>query len=298
MPAKINFALNVLARRPDGYHEIESLVAAVGLTDRVRIEPAAGDDITLSIAGEASPAGPDNLVWRAACALRTTATAPLPRAAIALTKQIPAGAGLGGGSADAAAALVGLNAFWHLDRSANELAQIAATLGADVPLFLHLPAAVIRGVGERVQPVSFPWHGTVLLVKPAFEMSTPLVYRNWQPADRNPATIDDVLAAARGDAAALSAALFNALLPAAVRALPELGSFLEDVASAVGRTVHLTGSGSGVFALYDDATAARDAQQRLDHRRDVRTWVLPMWFPETATGELDEHHRDPNQAGQ
>src|SRR5262245_43325190 len=160
-PAKINLFLEVLARRPDGFHEIETLLAAVTIWDTLHFAPDASGRIALSCrwaaehSGGDIPADQDNLVWRAAALLRERA-AVAAGASIHLIKRIPAAAGLGGASSDAAATLVAANLAWRLNWRREQLCELAAELGSDVPFFLTRGAALASGRGERLAELGVP----------------------------------------------------------------------------------------------------------------------------------------------
>ena len=180
-PAKINLSLRVLGRRAEGFHDLESLMCPVSVFDTLDVtRRAAGglefvcDDATLS-------AGDDNLVVRAA-RLFCGACGVEPRVRIALTKRIPHGAGLGGGSSDAATTLLALDRLFETQLSRDALAALAAELGSDVPFFIYESAAVIRGRGERVEPFAFPHALPLLLIKPPFGVPTPWAYSRWKDA--------------------------------------------------------------------------------------------------------------------
>ena len=179
--AKINLSLEVIGRRDDGYHEVATILQTVDLADTVVIQPS--DDLTVEC-DEASLSGQDNIVWRAAVALANHAGITA-RAHIAIEKRIPVAAGLGGGSADAAAALSGLNRIWALDLPGEELASVAARLGSDVPFLLNGGTALATGRGERVEPLSSADRLPVLLVAPAhtIEAKTPTLYRALESSD-------------------------------------------------------------------------------------------------------------------
>jgi 4-diphosphocytidyl-2-C-methyl-D-erythritol kinase len=166
-PAKLNLWLEVLGRRPDGYHEIDSFLAEIDLADTVRLDKAT--EISLHVEGSPAPADESNLAWRAAAALGVGAR-------IHLVKRIPAGAGLGGGSSDAAAVLKGLAALYGLTLPEGRLAALAVSLGADVPFFLHGGTARCRGIGERVEPQEGGGGRRFLLAVPEVNMSTAAVY--------------------------------------------------------------------------------------------------------------------------
>lgn len=150
--AKVNLTLAVTGKRDDGYHELRSLVVGVDLRDSLTAEPVAESQITLRCS-DPTLGGEANLAWKAAAALAARAGGPVG-ARVALTKRVPTGGGLGGGSSDAAAALRLCNRLWSLDLGVRELAAIGAEIGSDVPLFFGLPAAVMAGRGEIVRPVT------------------------------------------------------------------------------------------------------------------------------------------------
>ena len=167
-PAKVNLTLAVLGRRPDGYHELESWVVLVQWHDLLEFTGRAGFSLEVTGASATVPADESNLVWRAAAALAREAGRGLD-AAITLRKQIPVGAGLGGGSSDAAATLHGLNALWELGWTPQQLLPVAAELGSDVPLFLERGgAAILRGRGEQVEQAAGRWKGWLVVVVPPY----------------------------------------------------------------------------------------------------------------------------------
>lgn len=174
-PAKINLFLEVLSKRPDGYHDIESLLQMVGLYDELILEEAAGKEIILECPPVPALAGPDNLIYRAAREL-IKYTGQKKAARIILTKNIPLAAGLGGGSADAAAALWGLNHLWNLSLSTSELASLGANLGSDVPFFFFSPLAVARGRGELIESLSWGLELELVLVNPGLLVPTKEIY--------------------------------------------------------------------------------------------------------------------------
>ena len=170
-PAKLNLFLEVLGRRPDGYHEIESLMVAVSLYDTLTFTDDPSGEISLRCNDPALPVGSDNLVVKAAERLRASADS-LRGARIVLDKAIPAQAGLGGGSSDAAATLVALDRLWDLRTPPKTLDDLAGEIGSDVAFFMHAPAAVCRGRGEQVEsvPLNDVYH--FVLVCPPVGMST------------------------------------------------------------------------------------------------------------------------------
>jgi 4-diphosphocytidyl-2-C-methyl-D-erythritol kinase len=178
-PAKVNLSFEIKGRRADGFHEIETLMAPVSLADRLTIERA-GDDgqIRFTCDDPSLPAGDDNLVVRAAKLFRER-TGISTGIRIALEKNIPHGAGLGGGSSDAATTLLGLNELFGAGLAQSELTDIAAQLGSDVPFFIARSAAICRGRGELVTPISLDANLNLLLLKPEFRVPTPWAYGHW-----------------------------------------------------------------------------------------------------------------------
>ncbi len=260
-PAKINLNLLVGPPGDDGFHPIDSLVAKVTLYDEVDLLPRR--DGRISITCEGYDCGPDerNLAVRAA-RLLAELTGAETGADIRLIKHIPPGAGLGGGSSDAAAVLEGLNQVWELSLSAGELAAPAAELGADVPLFLNGPCARITGRGEIVRPVGIGPFMAVLHLPPVV-CSTAEVYAE---LDRDPPSESEQLTLKlleRQPPSRWRAALVNQLAPAAERVSGALAEAHGRFSRAVGVETHLTGSGSGSFVLCDDEREAGTVWSRL-----------------------------------
>lgn len=254
-PGKVNLTLAILGRREDGFHELESWVAPIDWCDRLQFCQA--DALSLRLEGEDQgvPSGPDNLVWRAAEALARTAGRE-PNVAITLKKAIPVGTGLGGGSSDAAATLLGLNRLWELGWSAEQLLPVAEALGSDVPLFLTGHSAIVRGRGERIEPMHAAWHGWLVLVVPPFRLSTTVVYQEWSNAAPTARASARPWTALPCPSASLLDRLFNDLEPAAFRVEPKLASLHAAIDGLQGRPVRMTGSGTALFTLFDDRTEA------------------------------------------
>jgi 4-diphosphocytidyl-2-C-methyl-D-erythritol kinase len=247
--AKINTVLRVLGRRPDGYHDLDLDFFALELHDTLAIEPARG--FSLDVTGASLPTG-DNLVLRAATALQRERP-EVPGARMTLTKRIPVAAGLGGGSSDAAAALLGLDRLYGLGLRSEELARLALGLGSDVPFFLRGGRQRGRGRGERLDPLpDRPLH--VLLLNPGQPLSTRDVFEEHARAasavltSRNNGTSFPP----EGWWSSRSVVVHDDLVPAAVRLLPAVGELLEAAAGAFPEgTVGMTGSGPTVFVVFD-----------------------------------------------
>lgn len=257
--AKVNLWLNVVGRRADGYHLLDSLVAFTDLADD--IEVGAASDLSLEVAGPGAASlhdEADNLVLRAARLLAGRAGLA-PRAALRLTKRIPVAAGLGGGSADAAASLLALVDLWRVAMPEEELFDLAAELGADVPMCLAGRPALVAGVGERLAPAPRLPPCAILLVNPGLPLPTPHVFAARQgsfSAERpSPGAWPDLAAFGRE-----LAARGNDLTDAAVSLRPEIASVLQVLRGSHG-IVHaaMSGSGATCFGLYETVEAAQRA---------------------------------------
>jgi 4-diphosphocytidyl-2-C-methyl-D-erythritol kinase len=179
-PAKINLSLKILGRRNDGFHEIDTLIAPISLYDEIRIDKGRlGKGIEFRCDNPSVPQGGDNLAVRAAKAFFEAAKID-PAVSIELKKKIPNGAGLGGGSSDAASVLLALNKLFDVKLSREALAEMAAPIGSDVPFFIFQSAARCEGRGEIVTPVKLQRQFSILLLKPAFAVSTAWAYSRWQ----------------------------------------------------------------------------------------------------------------------
>jgi 4-diphosphocytidyl-2-C-methyl-D-erythritol kinase len=179
-PAKINLFLLITGKRPDGFHGIETLMAKVDWYDELLFEPGNREGIELLCRGPHwAPDGPDNLVWRACAMLMEKAGRKIPLK-VTLTKNIPAGTGLGSASSDAATALLGLNRFAGLNQPISVLHDIAAQLGSDIPFFLYTPAAYCTGRGEKIQPLNEIFPFSVLVIIPSISVATKSVYMNYR----------------------------------------------------------------------------------------------------------------------
>jgi 4-diphosphocytidyl-2-C-methyl-D-erythritol kinase len=259
-PAKLNLFLEVLGRRLDDYHEIETVMVAVSLYDTLTFHEDPSGAISLRCSDPTLPTGGENLVIQAADRLKA-ATGCSRGARITLTKAIPAQAGLAGGSSDAAATLAALARLWQLDLPADRRDALAAELGSDVPFFHHPPAAVCRGRGERVESVPLKQTYHFVLVCPPVGLRTADVYRHATRPER-PQPVRPVLEAlARGGSADLGRSLFNRLQPIAEALRPDL-SRVRDALAGLGPSLEgsaMSGSGSAYFGLCRTPEAARHA---------------------------------------
>jgi 4-diphosphocytidyl-2-C-methyl-D-erythritol kinase len=260
--AKINLTLDILGRRPDGYHEIASVMQAISLHDTLVFSKGPGLCVECS---DRRLAGPDNLVHRAAELLRRE-VGGVQGARVRLTKRIPLAAGLGGGSSDAACALLGLNALWRLGLGQDRLVELAACLGSDVPFFLKGGTALVQGRGERVTPLPPPapaW--LVLAVLPVgVSAKTRTLYEALQPGDYTDGSatrrmVEDIERQGRID----PRLTFNAFEPLAFRLFPELERVRTAMLEAGAPLVRLSGSGPAMFTVVPDRRTAHALRRRL-----------------------------------
>jgi 4-diphosphocytidyl-2-C-methyl-D-erythritol kinase len=259
-PAKLNLFLHVMGRRVDGYHELQTLFQIVDLADELEVAPRR--DGLLVLAGSPPGVAPEeDLVMRAARLLRTQAGEPRLGARLELRKRIPTGGGLGGGSSDAATALVALDALWGLDLGTARLAELGLTLGADVPVFVHGVTALGRGVGERLAPCELPplwfaivWPGVATATREVFQ--APELTRNSAEITM-PGLLWPGWAAGRLPGR-------NDLEPVVVRRHPEVAAALAWLGTR--GAARLTGSGACVFAAFASAAAANAALEGLPAR--------------------------------
>ena len=273
-PAKLNLFLEVLGKRPDGYHEIETLMVAVDLYDTLEFIDDPSGAVTLVCDDPSLPVDGRNLVVKAA--LRLRAEANVDRGVkISLHKEIPAQAGLGGGSSDAAATLRALDLLWGTGLGDERLGRLAGEIGSDVAFFLHGPAAICRGRGERVEAVemSTPLH--FVLICPPVGVSTAAAFGALVvPSESRPI---GPAVAALGDADALGPLLYNRLQAAAEAVEPSLAQtreLLKDHGPPHLSGHLMSGSGSAHFGLARDLSAARNAAEALRRRGPGRVRVV------------------------
>ncbi len=253
---KINLGLEVVGSRPDGYHEIDTVFQTVSLADAVELTPLPAGEIRLDVLGDRAPAGPSNLAWKAAEALVEATGAP--GVSIRLEKRVPVAAGLGGGSADAAAVIVGMNALHGLGLDTATLRRIALTVGSDVPFLVAGGTARGRGRGEEIEPLT-PIGGVwFVLVTPAAEVSAREAYARARIGLTGRTGFIKLICSAiqDRDPGALGLALRNDLEPGVVVLCPEVGRLEATLRERGATGVVMSGSGPtvvGVVRLRDDA---------------------------------------------
>ena len=245
--AKVNFTLEVLGRRGDGYHEIASIMQTVSLHDTVSVEP--GDEITLSPGLPGVPVE-DNLAYRAAILLAERSGAG-QGAYIGLEKAIPQASGLGGGSSDAAAVLVGLDRLWGLGMSADDLAGLGSELGSDVPFFIRGGTAMVSGRGERVRPLPPVDKGWLVLLCPESPLAdkTAAMYSRMTPTHYTGGLLTRKLEARiRGGGDVPAEFLYNAFDEVAREAYPGLEEYWGALGGLGAQEIHVAGSGPSLYA--------------------------------------------------
>lgn len=252
-PAKLNLFLHITGRRADGYHELQTLFQLLDYGDELGFDPLPNGDLSLHAEGPTANAMPldGNLILQAAELLRQEAKDPMLGAAISLYKRLPAGAGLGGGSSDAAATLLALNELWQLDYTEAQLCELGVKLGADVPVFLRGRSAWAEGVGEILTPVELPEAFFLVLTPPCF-VATKEVFSQENLTRNSPAIkMADFLAGrSRNDCEAVTRALY----PEVAEALDWLAQFTE---------ARMTGTGASVFARCESRAEAEQLLARL-----------------------------------
>lgn len=257
-PAKINLGLRIIQKRTDGYHDLDSIFVAIDLCDEIQLSPADHVEVTCTPAVTATPH--ENLVYTAALRLKES-TGTVRGAKIAVTKRIPPGAGLGGGSSNAATTLLGLNTLWNLQLTKNELVEIAKTLGSDVAFFIHGGVAHVQGTGTLINPidVDIPW--ITLVVVTGIHSSTAQAYAGIEhssfsgpsslPLPKMLCNLIDSQAVTADDFRNIGGSEFtNDFQRYVIKQHPEVGSICKELLIHGALFSSLTGSGSAVYGLF------------------------------------------------
>lgn len=277
-PCKVNLILNILGKRPDGFHEVETVMHPVGIFDTLYFERG-GSGIQLNCDNPALPTDPSNLVHKAATAFLNEVGAK-DGVRIHLAKRIPMEAGLGGGSGNAATTLLGLNEIFGQPLNASTLQQLAASLGSDVPFFLHNAPALATGRGEKVKTIE-PFRALAgfyfLLVHPGFGVSTPWAYKNLGrfPAALNgkPGRAERLSAALQHSMEAASPDFYNSLEAPVLEKFPLLGIFQDFLRENGASVALMSGSGSATFALFGKREGAEKAQETMQRKFGNSLWL-------------------------
>jgi 4-diphosphocytidyl-2-C-methyl-D-erythritol kinase len=275
-PAKLNIALEVFGKRPDGYHDIRSVMVPVSLYDEVAVQET-GEGIAIAVEGDSVPADASNTCHKAARVFMERTGVPRG-VRISVRKRIPAEAGLGGGSSDAAATFKGLMALTGVAPPGDELLSMAAAVGADVPFFMCGRPALVEGLGERVTPLSWAVPFCALIVKPPFGLSTREGYERLRREPGAPPHREAVPGFRSWDD--LVSAVGNDFERAWADDRPEIDEIRRELLAAGAAAAGMTGSGSAIYGLYRDEEKAREAQGALSRKTGLhpgngrRTFVV------------------------
>lgn len=262
--AKINWTLNITGRRADGYHLMDMLMQSIQLHDDIQLSPRTDKNITLTVDGAALQADESNLAYRAAALLSAHCDVQTG-VDIRLTKRIPMGAGLGGGSADAAAILDGLCELWNLPLSLEEKCALGLKLGADVPYCLYRRPARVQGIGEQLMPIAMARPYPLVLLQPCEALSTKEAfhYFDTQPTSRSADNDAAIQAFAANDIHAIANSCFNVMQPASELLRPAMKDAILDLSTHGAFLSQMTGSGSVVFGAFETDAAADRAYEHL-----------------------------------
>lgn len=272
-PAKVNLGLHILGKREDGFHDLETIFQMVNWCDEVKIECLSrGLELVCDLPD--IPKDEENLAIKAAHILQTHYPEQCKGARIHLQKNIPHGAGLGGGSGNAAGVLLGLNYLWGLELKREELISMASELGSDVPFFLHSPCAIGRGRGEILESVKTSIKFYILMVYPGFSVSTASVYGNLKlkltKRENNISILKNFLL--QSEFAQLGTAWSNDLEAVVFQEHPGLSELKKKMLALGAKGALLSGSGSTVFGIFDNPETANNAYDRLE-RGDFRLFL-------------------------
>jgi 4-diphosphocytidyl-2-C-methyl-D-erythritol kinase len=283
-PCKVNLLLNILGRRPDGYHELETVMQPIALCDRLTLERH-GPAVKLTCSDAALPVDARNLVHRAATVFLAAAKIN-DGVCLHLEKKIPMAAGLGGGSGNAATTLLGLNELFDRPLSAATLGELAAALGSDVPFFLQDRPALATGRGEQIQPLeNFPaLRGRAfLLIHPGFGIATPWAYQNLarfpEALNGKPGRAQKLIARLQTDDwLAANAEFYNSLEAPALEKYPVLALFQEFLRAHGALAALMSGSGSTTFAIVENVAAGGALREEFKEKFGPNCWtaVVPV----------------------
>jgi 4-diphosphocytidyl-2-C-methyl-D-erythritol kinase len=279
-PCKVNLLLNTLGRRPDGFHELETVLQPIRLFDRLSfVRVPQGIQLSCSVPG--LPADARNLVYRAA-ALFLEAAGIKEGVRVELQKNIPLAAGLGGGSGNAATTLLGLNELFGGPLAPGELQRLAASIGSDVPFFLQSQPALATGRGERIEPLeSFPalTGAAFVLIHPGFGIATPWAYQHLarfpHAVNGRPGRAQELISRLRSaDLATAGAEFYNSLEAPALEKYPLLALFQEFLRANGAAAALMSGSGSTTFGVFPSQAAAEALVEKLKSRFGEANWMV------------------------
>ncbi len=286
--AKINWTLDIVGQREDGYHLMDMLMQPVTLADDITLTPA--PDVILTTGGTPLlPADEKHLAYRAAMALKKHTGYP-QGANIHVEKHIPVGAGMGGGSADAAGVLIGLNKLWDLNLSVSELETIGLTLGADVPFCIRGGLTRTTGIGEIMEDLPCGKNWPLVVIQPCEGLSTKEIFTAYHEGvvEHRPDNASAASALAEGNSTALAASMANVMQPVSEARLEGIAQAIAALQQHGAFAAQMTGSGSAVFGAFEDESAAKTAYESL-HARWERTWLCSTCM-ESVVIEYESQH--------
>lgn len=258
-PAKINYLLNVVRRRQDGYHDLRMIMQLVDLCDDISVSLQDSPDIKVVCGTKGVPDGPGNIAWKAARTMLDIADSDMG-AIIEITKNIPVAAGLGGGSSDAATVLMGMRELLELKLTDQRLMEIAVKLGADVPFFIFKKTALAEGIGEKLTAIPDIPKAWILLVNPGVHVSTAWVFRSLQLTNRRELNRLPQLFATHEE---LCSIFSNDLETVTIPAFPVINEIKESLLRLGALASMMSGSGPTVFGLFRDLPSAERARSEL-----------------------------------
>jgi 4-diphosphocytidyl-2-C-methyl-D-erythritol kinase len=280
-PAKINLSLRVVGKRADGYHLLDTIMVPVSLYDEIEIHQIRRSEsgrsespalIQIRCSHPSVPLGQENIAYRAAELLMRTTKIRQPLV-IRIRKKIPVGAGLGGGSTDAAAVLVGLNRMWKLRLSVPQLERLALQLGADVPFFIRSKPARARGIGEKLRLLPNLRRRWLVLAYPGFPVATAWVFGNLPPK-LTKVSVNTSIATLLESLDKLDTLLINDLEQVTLRRYPEIVRVKSMLSLAGAAGVLMSGSGSSVFGVFKSKRLAEKAFRRMQHEEGVQAFLV------------------------
>ncbi|HEY6874457.1 MAG TPA: 4-(cytidine 5'-diphospho)-2-C-methyl-D-erythritol kinase [Geobacteraceae bacterium] len=258
-PAKVNYRLDVLRKRPDGYHDLRMVMQRIDLCDLIDIALSDTPGIRVTCGRAGVPDGPGNIAWRAADSLLQLSDSK-PGIDIRITKRIPVAAGMGGGSSDGATVLMGVNELLGLGLSDRRLMEIGVTLGADVPFFIFKKTALAEGIGEILSPIEGVPAAWLAIVNPNIHVSTAWVYQNLQLTTGRD---DHIIPRFYENIADVCAILSNDLESVTIKRYPVIAEIKEQLVAAGACGALMSGSGPTVFGVFAEEDAARRAAAEL-----------------------------------
>ncbi len=258
-PAKVNYRLDVIRRRPDGYHDLRMIMQQVNLCDELIITLTDKPELTVSCGKKGIPDGPGNIAWKAARVMLDLAGSE-SGADINIAKNIPVAAGLGGGSSDAATVLMGMNELLGLNLTEEGLMDIGLKLGSDVPFFVFNKTALAEGVGEKLTPLPDMPPAWIVLVNPGVRVSTAWVYRNLQLTNSGELAR---LPNSYGSIADVCAILSNDLESVTIPSFPVIAEIKSALLNLEALGAMMSGSGPTVFGVFSEREAAEQASRKL-----------------------------------